>query len=107
MPMERIVVLDDGTSFGGPNLVMDVDLSLIDDEAAEDYESSKINGVVTAVENSHGKIGRILDINALVELFDAIDVCGDGLPPAVWEAYNKCLHSPRSTSSDSPKPTDC
>ena len=106
--LERYVVLDDGETFGGPNIVIDVDLSKLTDEELESYEScNKIEDVVTAVENSKGAYGRILSINALVDLFDAIDVCGDGLPPALWEAYNQCLiQPPKSGPLDSAKPTD-
>lgn len=105
--LERYVVLDDGETFGGPNIVVDVDISKLTDEERESYESCIIEDVVAAVENSKGAAGRILSINALVDLFDAIDVCGDGLPPALWEAYNQCLIQPlKSGPSDSDRPTD-
>lgn len=92
--LERVAVLDDGETFGGPDVVVEYNTEKMNEDAVRAWqESSDVSQLVDYVQDQkalNNKVGRILSINRLIDLYNAVSNCPDDLmlTPEIWEAVN-------------------
>ena len=93
--LERIVVLDDGESWGGPNIVVEYIQDKVSEHAIRTMnDCSEVNDLVDNIQDHNAKgekVGRLLNINRLVELYDALKNAPNDLvlTPEIWEVLKQ------------------